>query len=220
MTGERPIDKSAGDKVGASTVRSGDRSSRRTGGSDTVLAGIVRMVDSHGTKAPIEKLADKIGGVFVPRDRDITGHVRRMPNGGKLRGGPFACGVGAGHLLPVRISALPPTAIMVERPRRPHGHSGENGEETLQTAHKVRTVVLTGERSRAACPWWSRRSACGRFRRRSAGAAAAAESPSSIPARAIVSCAGDRGIAAGLRGIFGNRKAAALSRPWAADASQ
>ena len=35
-------------------------------GRDTVLSQIVRMVEKPGVKAPVQKLADKISGVFVP----------------------------------------------------------------------------------------------------------------------------------------------------------
>ena len=70
LTGEpMPVAKKAGDEVvGATFNRAGALHVRvdRTG-ADTVLAQIVRMVqDAQGSKAPIQRLADRISAVFVP----------------------------------------------------------------------------------------------------------------------------------------------------------
>jgi Cu+-exporting ATPase len=64
-----PIEKRAGDSVVAGTINTtGTFTFRATKvGSETLLAGIVRMVESaQGTKAPIQALADRISSVFVP----------------------------------------------------------------------------------------------------------------------------------------------------------
>lgn len=70
VTGESlPVELSAGSKaVSASLVRSGYLHIRAERvGEETLLAGIVRMVREAGaSKAPIQKLADKISSVFVP----------------------------------------------------------------------------------------------------------------------------------------------------------
>ncbi len=70
LTGESmPIDKQEGDMVYGATLNSnGALTMRATGvGEKTVLAAIVKMVaDAQSAKAPIQKLADKISGVFVP----------------------------------------------------------------------------------------------------------------------------------------------------------
>ncbi len=114
-------------------------------GDDTALAGIIRLVDeATSTKAPIEKIADRISGVFVPVVIVIAvatfavWSARRTVAGD----GSVARHIGAGHLVPLRA-----------RPGHAHGHHGGHGRgrangiliksaEALETAHDVRTVVL------------------------------------------------------------------------------
>jgi len=70
LTGEsRAAAKAPGDKVYAGTVnQDGMLVAVATGvGSKTLLAGIVRLVaEAQGSKAPIQRLADRVAGVFVP----------------------------------------------------------------------------------------------------------------------------------------------------------
>lgn len=70
ITGESiPIDKKEGDQVfGATINKYGTFKFRATKvGKDTVLAQIIKVVeDAQGAKAPIQKLADRVSGVFVP----------------------------------------------------------------------------------------------------------------------------------------------------------
>ena len=70
VTGEpMPEGKRVGDAVMAGTINTtGSFIFRATKiGSETLLAGIVRMVEeAQGSKAPIQALADKISGIFVP----------------------------------------------------------------------------------------------------------------------------------------------------------
>ena len=70
LTGESlPIDKQAGDTVFAATLNgNGLLRCRATGvGAQTLLAGIIRLVaQAQGSKAPVQRLADRIAAVFVP----------------------------------------------------------------------------------------------------------------------------------------------------------
>ena len=70
LTGEsRPATKIPGAKVYAGTLnQDGMLTCEATGvGSATLLAGIVRLVaEAQGSKAPIQRLADKVSGIFVP----------------------------------------------------------------------------------------------------------------------------------------------------------
>lgn len=64
-----PVEKNIGDKVVAGTINTtGSFTFRATKvGSETLLAHIITMVEeAQGSKAPIQALADKISGVFVP----------------------------------------------------------------------------------------------------------------------------------------------------------
>jgi len=70
VTGESmPVEKKAGDTVVGGTINTtGSFIFKATKiGSETLLAHIIKMVeDAQGSRAPIQKLADKISGVFVP----------------------------------------------------------------------------------------------------------------------------------------------------------
>lgn len=116
-------------------------------GQDTLLAQIIRMVqDAQGSKAPVQKLVDKIAAVFVPTIITIAllafaAWIILAPENG------FTHGLLA--LVTVLIIACPcalglatPTAIMVGI-----GKGAENGiliknAESLEVAKKVNTVVL------------------------------------------------------------------------------
>ena len=70
LTGESmPVAKAAGDRVFAATSN-GEGMLRCTAtgvGEHTLLAGIIRMVaEAQGSKAPVQRLADRISAIFVP----------------------------------------------------------------------------------------------------------------------------------------------------------
>jgi Cu+-exporting ATPase len=70
LTGESmPVAKAVGDKVFAATINGdGLLRCKATGvGAHTLLAGIIRLVEeAQGSKAPVQRLADKVSAIFVP----------------------------------------------------------------------------------------------------------------------------------------------------------
>lgn len=148
LTGESlPVEKKPGDLcVGATINKFGTFRFEATGvGRDTVLAQIIRMVeDAQGTKAPIQKIADKVAGVFVPAVIGIavvtflgwllaTGDVTRA----------VVCAVSVLVIAcPCSLGLATPTAIMVGT-----GKGAENGilikgGESLETACRVNAAVF------------------------------------------------------------------------------
>ena len=143
------VRKQKGEKVFAGTInqKGAFRFVADKIGQDTLLAHIIRMVqEAQGSKAPVQKLVDKIAGVFVPVIISIAlvsliAWIVLAPEEG------FTHGMLA--LITVLIIACPcalglatPTAIMVGI-----GKGAENGiliknAESLEVARKVDTVVL------------------------------------------------------------------------------
>ena len=143
------VRKQKGEKVFAGTInqKGAFRFVADKIGQDTLLAHIIRMVqEAQGSKAPVQKLVDKIAGVFVPVIISIAlvsliAWIVLAPEEG------FTHGMLA--LVTVLIIACPcalglatPTAIMVGI-----GKGAENGiliknAESLEVARKVDTVVL------------------------------------------------------------------------------
>ncbi len=148
ITGESvPVEKGVGAAVTGATVnRTGWFAMRAERvGADTVLAGIVRMVDeATSSKAPIEKLADKISGVFVPvviAIALITFIIWMFVGAGVA--------IALSHAISVLVISCPcalglatPTAIMVGTGRGAANGILVKSAEALQTAHGVKTVVL------------------------------------------------------------------------------
>ncbi len=149
VTGESvPVDKRPGDRVTGATVnRSGWFAMRADRvGDDTTLAGIIRLVDeAASTKAPVEKLADRISGVFVPAVIAVA----------LVTFAVWVLGVGASletalsHAVSVLVISCPcalglatPTAIMVGTGRGAQSGILVKSAEALETAHGVKTVVL------------------------------------------------------------------------------
>lgn len=159
VTGEPiPVEKSAGDAVIGATVSKSGYFKMRTErvGEDTALAGIVRMVDdATSSKAPIEELADKISGVFVPAVIVValaTFAVWFFALGSGLE-------VALTHAVSVLVISCPcalglatPTAIMVGTGRGARKGVLVKDAESLQRASQIKTVVLdkTGTITRGA----------------------------------------------------------------------
>ena len=148
ITGESvPVEKGVGAAVTGATVnRTGWFAMRAERvGAGTVLAGIVRMVDeATSSKAPIEKLADKISGVFVPvviAIALITFIIWMFAGAGVATALSHAISVLV-ISCPCALGLATPTAIMVGTGRGAANGILVKSAEALQTAHGVKTVVL------------------------------------------------------------------------------
>jgi Cu+-exporting ATPase len=150
LTGEPlPVAKAAGDGVvGATMNRNGALRVRVTRvGRDTVLAGIIRLVQqAQGSKAPIQRLADRVSAVFVPVVLSIA--VATFVLWYLLGPAPsyLHALVSAVTVLiiacPCAMGLAVPTAVMVATGRGAELGVLIKGGEALQRAERIDAVVL------------------------------------------------------------------------------
>ncbi|SMC46652.1 heavy metal translocating P-type ATPase [Pedobacter africanus] len=150
ITGEPvAVAKKAGDKVFAGTINQKGSFKFRAEkvGGETMLAQIIKLVqEAQGSKAPVQKLVDKIAGIFVP----IVILIALISLGAwMVFGGEHAFTQGLLAMVTVLVIACPcalglatPTAIMVGI-----GKGAESGilikdAEALELGHKVNAVIL------------------------------------------------------------------------------
>jgi P-type Cu+ transporter len=150
ITGEPiPSVKRIGDEVIGATINgTGSLRFRATKvGRDTALAQIMRLVEeAQGSKAPIQRLADRISGVFVPAVLALAALTFSV---WLLFGSEPAFTLALSNFVAVLIIACPcamglatPTSIMVGTGRGAERGILIKGGEALEGAHRLTTVVL------------------------------------------------------------------------------
>jgi P-type Cu+ transporter len=150
ITGESiPVTKREGDEViGATMNTSGSfRLEVTRVGKDTALSQIMKLVEeAQGSKAPIQRLADRISGVFVPA---VIGVAAVTFVVWLLLGPEPALTFALLNTVAVLIIACPcamglatPTSIMVGTGKGAESGILIKGGEALEGAHKLDTVVL------------------------------------------------------------------------------
>ncbi|MEE9274989.1 MAG: heavy metal translocating P-type ATPase, partial [bacterium] len=141
-----PVEKGPGDSVIGATVNQNGAVRFRADkvGKDTALAQIIRMVEeAQGSKAPIQRLADRISGVFVPIVIVIAALTSAL---WFFYAGFTPALVNAVAVLviacPCALGLATPTAIMVGTGKGAEAGVLIKGGESLETAHKLNVVIL------------------------------------------------------------------------------
>jgi P-type Cu+ transporter len=150
LTGESiPVEKKAGDSVIGATINKNGmlRVQATRVGKDTALAQIVKVVEeAQGSKAPIQRVADKISGIFVPTvvviavvtfllwffavtPGDVAGALEKA-----IAVLVIAC--------PCALGLATPTSIMAGSGRAAEYGILFKGGEHLEQTHKVDTIIL------------------------------------------------------------------------------
>ncbi|KIP51982.1 heavy metal translocating P-type ATPase [Leucobacter komagatae] len=148
LTGEAvPVEVAEGDTVTGATTNVGGRLVVRASriGSDTQLAQMAKLVEDAQTgKAEVQRLADRISGIFVP----IVIMVAAITLGGWLGAGfPVSAAFTAAVAVlviacPCALGLATPTALLVGTGRGAQMGVLIKGPEVLESTRKVDTVVL------------------------------------------------------------------------------
>ncbi|MET7696502.1 heavy metal translocating P-type ATPase [Streptomyces sp. NPDC005485] len=148
LTGESvPVDVTAGDTVTGATVNAGGRlvvEATRVG-ADTQLARMARLVeDAQNGKAEVQRLADRISGIFVPIVLLIA--LATLVTWFDVTGDAAAAFTAAVAVLiiacPCALGLATPTALMVGTGRGAQLGILIKGPEVLESTRRVDTVVL------------------------------------------------------------------------------
>jgi Cu+-exporting ATPase len=148
LTGESvPVEVSAGDEVAGATVNTYGRLVVRATkvGADTALAQIARLVEAAQTgKAPVQRLADRVSGVFVPI---VIGLSLATLAGWLLAGASTEAAFTAAVSVliiacPCALGLATPTALMVGTGRGAQLGILIKGPEILEQTRRVDTIVL------------------------------------------------------------------------------
>jgi len=148
LTGESmPVDKKAGDYViGATINRFGTFKFRATKvGKDTVLSQIIKLVEeAQGSKTPIQKIADKVAGVFVQVVLIIAIITFLIWSFivGDFRQGIISAVAVMVIACPCALGLATPTAIMVGTGKGAEAGILIKNGESLEMAYKLNTIVF------------------------------------------------------------------------------
>ena len=148
LTGESvPVEKGPGDDVAGATVNAGGRLVVRATrvGADTALAQIARLVtDAQSGKAPVQRLADRVSGVFVP----VVIAIAAATLGYRLGAGygaseAFAAAVAVLVIAcPCALGLATPTALLVGTGRGAQLGLLIKGPEVLESTRAIDTIIL------------------------------------------------------------------------------
>jgi len=148
LTGESvPVEKQPGDEVAGASVNAGGRLIVRATkvGADTALAQIARLVtDAQSGKAPVQRLADRVSGVFVP----VVIGLAIATLGFWIGAGvdlSFAFTAAVAVLIiacPCALGLATPTALLVGTGRGAQLGLLIKGPEILESTRTVDTIVL------------------------------------------------------------------------------
>lgn len=144
-----PVEKRAGESVFAGTInqKGAFRFTAQKVGGDTILAQIIRMVqEAQGSKAPVQKLVDKIAGIFVPV---VIGIALLTFGAWLIFGGENAFTHALLTSVTVLVIACPcalglatPTAIMVGVGKGADNNILIKDAESLELGYKVNAIIL------------------------------------------------------------------------------
>lgn len=148
LTGESlPVDKTVDDLVFGATVNANGAIEMRATriGKETALAQIIRMVEeAQGTKAPVQRLADKVSGIFVPIVIAIAliAFVVHLVLGFGVETAILRAVAVLVIACPCSLGLATPTAIMVGTGRGAENGILIRGGEHLERAQKIQTIIV------------------------------------------------------------------------------